>query len=101
MTLDTGVRIGVGVGVEVGGVVPLGVGVSIGVGVAVDVAVAVGVGVDDRPGLVIVFVSSVTAPVTVKRRPTTELPPTAVIEVPAIRFPVKVVPLASVTAVPT
>ena len=63
--------------------------------------VGVGVGIGSNPGLVTVFVSKVTAPVTTKRRPVTVAPLTAVIAVSARMFPVKSLPPGRVAAVPT
>jgi hypothetical protein len=57
-----------------------GVGVPVAVGVAVGVGVGVGVAVADKPGLVTLFVSRVTAPVSARRRPVTVVPLTVVTE---------------------
>ena len=96
----------VGLGVGSSGVaVAVAVGVGVGVGssgVVVELAVGVGLGVGaDNPGLVTLFVSSVTAVVTDKRRPNTVLPLTTVIAVLARMFPIKLLPAPSVAAVPT
>ena len=57
------------------------VGVEVGVAVGVELGVGVGVGVADKPGLVTLLVSSVTAPTKASNLPVTAVVLTVVIEV--------------------
>ncbi len=110
--LAVGVAVAVAVGVGVAVAVGVGVGVAVGVAVGVGVAVAVGVGVGavivapfwsvrEQAGWVIWLLSSVTAPLRARRRPSTVAPATAVIEVLASTLPMKLVAEPSVAEEPT
>lgn len=90
---------GVGIGADVG--TGVGVGVEVGVGVGVGVGIGVGVGEAAHVALVMVFVSSVTAPFRAKTRPSTFAPVVRVADVKAKIFPLKVEFVPSVAELPT